>query len=73
MINEISNVYKSQVITPLSDTFLDRYTTNEKSFAYSDEIATRFRSIPPLRSDALRHPCRSVATLVTLCCQNSSF
>jgi len=40
---------------------------------YSDEIATRFRSIPPLRSEALRHPCRSVATLVTLCCQNSSF
>ena len=41
--------------------------------AYSAEIATWFQSIPPLRSEALRHPCRSVATLVILCCQNFSF
>ena len=38
MINEISNVSKSQVITPLSDTFLDRYTKNEKSLKSDKKI-----------------------------------
>ena len=52
---------------------LDAIARDLNISAYSDEIATWFRSIPPLRSEALRHPCRSVATLVNLCCQNSSF